>query len=356
MASAVQTIDEQKVGAFLGLVVNDFGSVLSSALVLIGEQLGLYEAMSDGEPVNSTELAEKTGVSERYLREWLVNQAAGGYLEFDVDSQRFSLPPEHALVLAGAEGPADVPGGFRLTTSIIKSEARIADAMRSGAGMSWGEHDCGLFEGTERFFRPVYRQHLVNDWIPALEDVEAKLRSGAKVADIGCGHGASTILMAEAYPASQVTGFDFHAPSIERARQAAGQAGVAGKAAFEVADAASFPGSDYDLITFCDCFHDLPNPEAAARHVHDALAPDGVALIVEPMGGRTIQDNLNPVGRIYSAASMLVCMPNALANGPTALGAIASDGDLERVARAGGLSHFRRVTETPFNRVFEARR
>lgn len=355
MAVEARAIDEARLGDFLGTVVNDFGALLSSALVILGDRLGLYEAMSDGTWISSEELAARTNVSERYLRDWLVNQAAGGYAEYDLATNRYRLPLEHALVLAGRDGPADVPGGFVAFSAMIKAEPRIAEAMRAGGGLSWGEHDHAMFEGTERFFRPAYAHNLVSAWIPALDGVGEKLQAGASVADIGCGHGASTIIMAEAYPRSRFVGFDFHAPSIERARAAAEAAGVADRVTFVVADATEFPGDGYDLIGFFDCFHDLPTPEAAARRVHEALTPDGTVLMVEPMAGRTTAENLNPIGRIGSAASVLVCTPNALSTGPEALGTIATDADLETAIRAGGFTRFRRIAETPFNRVFEVR-
>jgi SAM-dependent methyltransferase len=351
-----RTIDEARLGNFLGTVVNDIGGLLSSALVLIGEDLGLYEAMADGEPVNSTELAAETGANERYLRDWLVNQAAGGYVEYDVATDRYRLPYEHALVLAGRDGPADVPGGFRTFMAAIKAQPRIAEVMRTGGGMPWGDHDHDLFEGTERFFRAIYSHNLISTWIPALDGVEKKLKAGATVADIGCGHGASTILMAEAFPASRFFGFDFHGPSIERARVAAEAAGVADRITFEVADAAAFPGTNYDLITFFDCFHDLPNPGNAANRACQALVKEGTLMVVEPMAGRTTEENLNPIGRLGSAASVLVCTPNALSGGDFALGTIATDNAIADVLRSAGFTRFRRAAETPFNRVFEVRR
>lgn len=356
MAIETQAINQEKLGKLLANVVQDYGAVLSSALVLIGEHLGLYQAMADGEPVDSVALAAKTNVSERYLRDWLVNQAAGGYVEYDDATGRYFLSPEQALVLSGSDGPVDVPGGFRFTNAAIKADERIAEVMRSGGGMSWGEHDHGMFDGTERFFRPIYRYNLVDSWIPALDGVEPKLTNGASVADIGCGHGASTIIMAEAYPASRFVGYDFHAPSIERAREAARLAGVSDRVMFEVSDAAAFPGAEYDLVTFFDCFHDLPNPDLAAQRTCQALASDGTALIVEPMAGRSAQGNFNPIGRVFSAGSLLICTPNALAGGTTALGAIASDAAIEEAVKAGGFTRFRRAAETPFNRVFEARK
>lgn len=355
MAVESHAIDEARLGDFLGTVVNDFGALMSSALVILGDRLGLYQAMADGSWTNSVDLAARADVNERYLRDWLVNQAAGGYVEYDLTTDRYRLPHEHALVLAGRDGPADVPGGFVAFSAMIKAEPRIAEAMRTGGGFSWGEHDHAMFEGTERFFRPAYAHNLVSAWIPALDGVVEKLEAGASVADIGCGYGASTIIMAEAYPRSRFAGFDFHPPSIERARAAADAAGVADRVTFAVADATAFPGEGYDLIGFFDCFHDLPTPETAAGRVYEALAPDGAVLMVEPMAGRTTAENLNPIGRIGSAASVLVCTPNALSAGPVALGTIATDAELETAIKAGGFTRFRRIAETPFNRVFEVR-
>lgn len=351
-------LDEKKLEAFLGKVVGDFGAAVGTVLAHIGDKLGLYRALAEAGPLTSAVLAERTGTTERYVREWLINQAAGGYVQYDSESGRYYLLPEQAAALADEDSPAFVGGGFQVLTALMKAETRITDAFRTGEGMLWGEHDPGLFQGTERFFRPGYRMHLVAAWIPALDGVEAKLKRGARIADIGCGHGASTLIMAEAYPNSRFWGFDNHAPSIERARRAAEEAGVADRVTFEVAPAAEFPGSDYDLIAFFDCLHDMGDPLSAARRACEALAADGTAMIVEPMAGTTVEGNFNPVGRVFSGASVLCCTPNAVAAGGvhTALGTVASDDCLREVATAAGFTRFRRATETPFNRVFEARR
>ncbi|MGI8552947.1 MAG: class I SAM-dependent methyltransferase [Dehalococcoidia bacterium] len=349
------TIDEAKLMQFLGKVVGDFGATASAALVVIGDKLGLYKAMAGGRPVTPAELAQQTGTSERYLREWLINQAAGGYIDYDATSGRFSLPAEHAMALADETSPAFVAGGFQLLTAIMKASGRIAEAFRTGDGMLWGEHDADLFEGTERFFRPGYIGNLVQSWLPALEGVPAKLEAGARVADVGCGHGASTIIMAQAFPRSRFFGFDNHAPSIEQARRLVATAGVANRVTFDVAGATDFPGSGYDLVAFFDCLHDMGDPIGAASHACRALSQDGTALIVEPMAGERIEENLNPVGRVFSAASVLCCTPNAVASGNVALGTIATEQQLRDVVTAGGFTRFRRATETPFNRVFEAR-
>jgi SAM-dependent methyltransferase len=353
--SAVRTIDEAKLGAFVGKVVEELGALVSASLVHIGDKLGLYKAMADGTPVTSTELAQRTGTTERYIREWLVNQAAGGYLDYDPATGRYHLSPEQATALADPESPYFVCGGFQAMLALTRAEPRIAEAFLTGEGMFWGEHDHNLFQGTERFFKPGYIANLVASWIPALDGVEAKLKAGAKVADVGCGHGASTIIMAQAYPKSRFFGYDNHAPSIERARHAAQEAGVEDRVEFHVAGSEDFPGHDYDLTTFFDCFHDLGNPARSAQRARETLAVGGTVMIVEPMAGNVIEENLNPVGRVFSGASVLCCTPNALAYGGHALGTIATDAALQEMVAAGGLTHFRRATETPFNRVFEAK-
>jgi SAM-dependent methyltransferase len=344
--------DEAKLNAFVGKAVGDWGTLTSAALVVIGDKLGLYTALADGGSATPDELAQRTGTVERYVRPWLINQAAGGYLDYDPSSGRFHLPPEHAAALGA------VAGAYHLFTAAMKAEPRITEAFKSGQGMLWGEHDVALFEGTERFFRPGYEQNLVQSWIPALGGVEAKLQAGATVADVGCGHGASALILAQAYPRSRFVGFDNHAESILRACEAASQAGLSDRVSFEVSGADTYPAplTGYDLIAFFDCLHDMGDPIGAIRHAAKTLAEDGTVLLVEPMAGERVEDNLNPVGRVYSGASVLLCTPHAVAEGGAALGTIATESALREVVSAGGLSRFRRATETPFNRVFEARR
>lgn len=348
-------IDEAKLGAFMGKAVTDFGSLASSALVIIGDKLGLYKAMAHAGPVTVSELARTTGTNERYIHEWLINQAAGGYIEYDPATDSYLLPDEHALALADENSPYYVQGGFELFTAAIKAEPRITEAFKSGDGMLWGEHDHGLFEGTERFFKPGYLGNLINSWIPALDGVKEKLKAGALVADVGCGHGVSTIIMAQAFPRSHFWGFDIHDLSISEARMAAARAGVSDRVHFEVAEADSYPGTNYDLIAFFDCLHDMGDPLAATTYARKVLAPDGTVLIVEPMAGENVQDNLNPVGRVYSAASVLVCTPHAMASGGKGLGTIATEARIRETVTNGGFTSFRRATETPLNRVFEAK-
>lgn len=350
-----QTIDETRLHAFLGQVVGDLAGYSGALMGYIGDRLGLYRAIAEAGSVTSEELAARTGMAERYVRDWLVNQAAGGYLEYDAATDRYRMAPEQVSALTDESSPAFVGGAFQVMLSISQALPRILDNMRTGQGMFWGEHHPDLFEGTERFFRPGYIGSLVSAWIPALDGVQAKLEAGASVADVGCGHGASTIIMAQAYPRSRFIGFDFHEPSIERARQAAHEAGVADRVELHLAESTDFPGQAYDLVTFFDCLHDMANPEAAARRAYETLKPDGTVLLVEPMAGERIEDNFNPVGRIFSAASVLVCTPNAIAGGGTGLGTIATDDDIRRLFTRAGFSTFRRATETPFNRIFEAR-
>lgn len=350
-----RTINEEKIGAFLGRVVGDLGATASSALVVIGDKLGLYKAMWGAGPITPAELARRTGTSERYINDWLVNQAASGYVEYNSETDRYVLPEEHAVALTDETSPFYVGGGFQVITSAMKSEPKITDAIRTGGGLLWGDHDHGLFEGTERFFRPGYSANLASSWIPALDGVLEKLQTGATVADVGCGHGASTIILAQAFPNSRFFGFDNHAPSIERAREAANQAGVADRVIFEVASSTDYPGSDYDLIAYFDCLHDMGDPVTAVKYARNTIAPDGTVLIVEPMAGETVEGNLNPVGRIYSAASVLICTPNGMASGGKGLGTISTEAQTREVFLQGGFTRFRRATETPFNRVFEAR-
>ena len=351
----VTRVDDEKVMAFVHRAVGEFGVTLGAALTVIGDKLGLYKALWAAGPLTPEELARQTGTVEAYVRPWLVNQAAGGVLSYDAETGKYSLPPEHAMALADDTSPYFVLGGYQLVTAMMKAEARILEAFRTGEGMLWGEHDHNLFEGTERFFRPGYAANLVSSWIPALSGVKEKLEKGARVADVGCGHGASTVIMAEAFPKSLFWGFDNHAPSIVRARQAAIAARVADRVSFEVAAATTYAGGPFDLIAFFDCLHDMGDPTGALRRAAEKLARDGSVLIVEPMAGESEADNFNPVGRVYAGASALCCTPNAVASGNTVLGTIATEEQFRALAREAGFSRFRRATETPFNRIFEAR-
>ena len=355
MAVAPQ-IDESKLHAFLGQMVGDLAGLLGSAMTYLGDRLGLYKAMADGVPVNSEQLAAKTGAAERYIRDWLVAQAAAGIVEYDPATGAYRLPPEQALALTDENSPAFVGGAFQGMIAVSRALPRVLENMRTGGGMGWGEHDPDLFEGTERFFKPGYIGNLVPAWIPALEGVQAKLEAGGVVADVGCGHGASTIIMAQAFPNSRFVGYDYHEPSIVRAREAATEAGVADRVEFQVATSADFPAGPYDLVAFFDCLHDMADPVGAAKRAFQTLKEDGSVLLVEPMAGTTVEENFNPVGRLYASASVLVCTPNAVAGGGKGLGTIASDSDLAAVFTEAGFGRFRRATETPFNRVFEARK
>lgn len=349
-------INEDKMHQFLGKVVGDFGASLSSSLAYIGQKLGLYKTLAANGPLTSAELAEKTNTNERYVREWLVNQAAGGYVDYDANSRRYSLSPEQAVALTDEQSPFFVGGGFYLVKAMTQAVERIEGYFRDGGGMLWGEHHPDLFVGTERFFRPGYTAHLVGSWIPSLDGVEAKLKAGAKVADIGCGHGASTIIMAKAYPNSEFWGFDNHQGSIDYAKGAAQNAGVAERVHFEAASAQTLPDQQFDLVTFFDCLHDMGDPVGACRRAAEVLKADGTALIVEPMAGNNVEENFNPIGRTFAGASTLCCTSNSLAQNGPALGAVASEDALREVVLAGGFKKFRRATETPFNRIFEARK
>lgn len=355
---AVQTpaINMDKLNAFMGQVVGELGATVNAGLIVLGDRLGLYKAMAEAGPITSAKLAEKTGTAERYVREWLNAQAAGGFVEYNPETKRYLLPPEQAMALANEDSPAFVCGAFELATATLKSDAQIESAFRTGAGFGWHQHDPGVATGCERFFRPGYNANLVSAWLPALDGVEAKLRVGAKVADVGCGLGASTRLMAQAYPRSHFTGFDYHRQSIELAEQKADAAGLSDRIKFEVAPAASFPGTGYDLITMFDCLHDVGDPVGAARHVRQALAPDGSWLVVEPIAGDAVEQNLNPVSRAYYAFSTFLCTPNSLSQDVgLALGAQAGEARIKDVATSGGFTRFRRVAETPFNLVYEVR-
>lgn len=350
-------VDPDKLNEFVGRMVGDLGAAMSAALVVVGDKLGLYKQLASAGPLSSTELAERSGTAERYVREWLAAQAASGYVVYDAATGRYALAPEQAMVFAEEGGPAFMAGAFEIISSLFRDEPKITEAFRTGKGVGWHEHDACLFRGTERFFRPGYEAHLVPEWIPALEGVQAKLERGASVADVGCGHGASTIVMAKAFPNSRFCGFDYHGPSIERARKAAEEAGLADRARFEVAAAKDFPGGGYDLVTFFDCLHDMGDPVGAARHVRERLAEDGTWMIVEPFANDRMEDNLNPVGRVFYAASTMVCTPASLSQEVgLGLGAQAGEARLRDVVTAGGLTRFRRAGETPFNLVLEARR
>jgi SAM-dependent methyltransferase len=356
MATAVNAIDQAELDEFLGRFVGDLGAALSAALVVIGDRLGLYRAMRDGGPVSAEQLAERTGTDPRYVREWLSNQAAGGYVSYDADRDAFHLTPEQSFALAQEGSPAFIPGAFQVATAAIKDEERIERAFQSGDGVGWHEHHHDLFAGTERFFRPGYAANLISSWIPALDGVQAKLERGARVADVGCGHGASTILMAEAFPHSEFVGFDYHDASIEHARQAAVDAGLGDRVRFEVAPAKEYPRGPYDLVAMFDCLHDMGDPVGAAAHVLETLSPGGTWLIVEPYAGDQLEDNLSPVGRVFYGASTLICTPASRAQEVgLALGAQAGEARLRDVVIAGGFTRFRRATQTPFNLVLEAR-
>jgi SAM-dependent methyltransferase len=312
--------------------------------------------MSDGQPVTPAELAQRTGTSERYIREWLNANAAARYVEYDSASQTYSMTPEQAFVMGLEDTPVHLPGFYHMVASCMKDEEKLVETFRSGNGFGWHEHEKGLFEGCERFFRPNYIAHLTTEWIPALEGMEKKLRAGARVADVGCGHGASTLLMAKAYPASEFIGFDYHRASVERAREQAEKAGLGNRVQFEIAAAKDFPGKNYDLVTFFDCLHDMGDPAGAARHVYQSLAADGSWMIVEPFANDDVTANLNPVGRIYYSASTIICVPASLSQEVgLGLGAQAGESNIRQVVTEGGFTKFRRAAETPFNLVFEAR-
>ena len=348
-------IDQAKLDEFLGRFVADLGAVFHAPAVVAGDKLGLYKALAASGPSTPAELAAATGTSERYVAEWLPGQAAGGYVTYDPATGRWLLTEEQAFALAEETSPAFVPGAFQLATSAVKDEPRVTEAFRTGGGLGWGEHHPDLWQGTERFFRPGYAANLVDAWIPALDGVGEKLAAGARVADVGCGHGASTILLAQAYPRSTFVGYDVHPRSVEWARKAAAEAGVSDRCRFEVAPADAFPGDGYDLVAVFDALHDMGDPLAAAAHVRRSLAGDGTFLLVEPAAGERVEDNLNPVGRIFYSASLFICMPNARSQGGPGLGNQVPEATWRDLLAEAGFTRVRRATETPFNRVFEAR-
>ena len=347
--------DMAKLEQFVFRAVDEVGATLNTALVVMGDRLGLYRALAGEGPLTPAELADKTGTTERYVREWLNAQAAGGYVEYDPDSGRYTLPPEQAMALTDSESPAYLPGFFQIALGSVLDSPRITEAAKSGDGVGWHEHNHDVFDGCERFFRPGYNANLLPVWLPALDGVVEKLERGASVADVGCGHGSSTILMAKAFPNSTFAGYDYHDGSIETARERAQAEGLE-NVRFETAPAVAFAGAGYDLVTMFDCLHDMGDPVGAARHVREALAKDGTWMIVEPAAGDRVEDNLNPIGRAYYGFSTLLCTPSSLAQEVgLALGAQAGEARIKDVVTTGGFSKFRRASETPFNLVFEAR-
>lgn len=348
-------LDMGRLEQFVGKMLGDLGGAASVPLVRIGDELGLYKALHEEGPMNAAELAGRTRLHERYLREWLSFNAASGYLVHDEATGRFGLAPEQAMVFAVDDSPVNLLGAFDLMAAMQKNQDQIADAFRTGGGVPWGGLQC-MFCATARFFRPGYHAHLVQEWLPALDGVMAKLEQGARVADVGCGCGWSTVIMAAAFPKSEFVGFDYHAESIEDARSHAREHGVEANTRFEVGTAKDIPDGDFDLVTFLDCLHDMGDPEGAARQVKRMLKADGTWMIVEPRAGDRLEDNLNPVGRLFYAASTMICVPTSLSQEVgLALGAQAGEARLREVVGAGGFGTVRRATETPFNMVLEAR-
>jgi SAM-dependent methyltransferase len=344
-----------KLNAFIGRFVGDLGAAVHAGMVVIGEKLGLYKALAEN-AMTSAELAAKTKTDERYVREWLASQAAGGYITYDEKTSKFSLSEEQAFALAKEDSPAYLPGAFELALGSLSAVPRIAESFRTGAGMGWHEHEDGVFHGCEKFFRPGYAANLVSSWIPSLREVKDKLEAGAKVADVGCGRGASTLLMAKAFPKSKFYGFDYHDKSIEGARESAKREGVAERVEFDVAKAKTYPGENYDFVAVFDCLHDMGDPVGAAAHVYRSLAKDGTWMIVEPFASDQLKDNLNPVGRVYYSFSTLLCTPCSRSQEVgLCLGAQAGEARIREVVTSAGFTRFRRAAETPFNIVYEAR-
>ncbi len=349
-------IDHDKLMQFVFRAVDEVGATLNAALVVMGDKLGYYRTLAAHGPTTPAELAEHTGTAHPYAREWLNAQAAGGFVSYDADSERYTLPPEQVVALTVEDSPAFLPGFFQIALGTVHDTAQVVEAARIGAGLGWHEHGSDVHVGCERFFRPSYNASLVDGWLPELDGVVDKLRRGAAVADVGCGHGSSTILMAQAFPRSSFVGFDYHQESIDTARQRAAAAGVGDRIRFEAVAADRFPGQEYDLVTMFDCLHDMGDPVGAARHVRERIAADGTWMIVEPMAGDSVQDNLNPVGRAYYGFSTLLCTPSSLAQDVgLALGTQAGPERIRDVVTAGGFTQFRRAAETPFNQVLEVR-
>lgn len=350
-------INEEKLNETLGKFVGDLGATLSAGAIVIGESLGLYKAMGEADaPLTSEELARRTNTHERYIREWLNSQAASGYVTYDAETKRYFLTEEQKFLMTDEKGMAYLPGAFVLATAALRAVPKMIERFKSGEGLGWHEHDHNLFRGTELFFRPGYAANLIGSWIPALDGVKEKLEAGGKVADVGCGLGSSTILMAKAFPNSTFVGFDYHDASIEKAREKAKEAGVSDRVSFGIASAKEYSGGDYDFVTFFDCLHDMGDPIGAAAHVKESLAKDGTWMIVEPFANDEAKDNHNPVGRIYYSASTLLCTPASLSQEVgMALGAQAGEAKIREVVESGGFSQFRRATETPFNLIYEAK-
>ena len=350
-------VDGDKLMQFVFRAVDEVGATLNAALVVMGDRLGLYRALAGAGGLSPSELASRTGTAERYVREWLNAQAAGGYVSYDPDTATYTLPPEQTVALTDSTSPAYLPGFFQIALGSVMDSPKIVEKARSGDGFGWHEHVHDVHEGCERFFRPGYNAHLIAEWLPSLEGVVERLEAGALVADVGCGHGASTILMAQAFPNSKFVGTDYHAGSIATARERAAEAGVSDRVTFDTEPASAFAGDGYDLVTMFDCLHDMGDPVGAARHVHSTLKPDGTWMIVEPNAGDRVEDNLNPVGRAYYGFSTLLCTPASLSQEVgLALGAQAGEARIRDVVQGAGFGHFRRAAETPFNLVYEARR
>ncbi len=348
-------LNEAKLNEFLGKMITEMGAAANGSLIVLGDRLGLYKTLTQKGPMTSQGLAAATGTTERYVREWLSAQAASGYIEYDSDTQEFHMTPEQSMVFGNEESPVMMTGAFYAISSMYHDEPKIAAAFQSGEGVTWGSHSTCLFCGTEKFFRPSYRANLVTNWIPALEGVEEKLLRGGKVADVGCGHGASTLVMAEAFPNSTFIGYDIHDKSVAHASQLAKESGLT-NISFEVATAKNFPGENYDLVTFFDCLHDMGDPVGACAHVATKLHPDGTCMIVEPFAKDSLEENLNPLGRAFYAFSTMICTPTSLSQEVgLGMGSQAGEKQIREVVVAGGLSHFRKATETPFNLILEAK-